>query len=455
MDNSVNIRKDEVTRARANLDNYVWTRHDFSWARARSWLSGLQDGQGLNIGYEAVDRHAWSIRRDRVALVILGPGATSVDVTYGELHRATSRFANLLAESGVRRGERVFVLLDAGWEAYVAGLAVLRYGAVLTTLPVGRAAEAPRCLAASEPALLLTTEELYDQRIAPVRRHLLGLREVLLTGEHLDAALERMPADFTVPPTDPRGPALVHFTAGTHAPAAGVVHSNESVVAQLASATYALDLHDDDVLQVSVAAGRLTHTAYGMIAPLVRGISTVIDTAPGPSLLPRDARVTVWYAPSESLNRLCAERSPHQPPKSVRLVVAEGGGLHPDTVIRSRTSIGHTVHDTWWQTETGAILISNYAGLDVRPGSMGLPLPGVTAAVVRRTGPGHVTPIEVPDLVGELAIRAGWPSMFQHYLADPGRSSDCFAEGWYLTGDLVSRDADGYFWFAGRAPTRS
>ncbi|WP_164842716.1 AMP-binding protein [Actinoplanes solisilvae] len=455
MDNGSVIHKDRATRARSNLDNYVWTRHDFTWARARAWLSGLPDGQGLNIGYEAVDRHARSSRRDSVALVILGPGSTSSEVTYGELAEATSRFANLLGESGVRRGERVFVLLDGGWEAYVAGLAVLRYGAVLTTLPAGRAAEAPRCLAASEPALLLTTEDLYDRTIAPVRRHLAGLREVLLTGERLDAALEKMPADFTVPPTDPQWPAMVHFTAGTSAATAGVVHAHESVVAQLASATYALDLHDDDTLQVSVAAGRLTHTAYGIIAPLVRGIRTVIDTTPGPLLLPRDARVSVWYAPAEALNRLCAERSPHPPPKSVRLVVAEGGGLRPDAVVRSRSSIGQTVHDTWWQTETGAILISNYAGLDVRPGSMGLPLPGVTAAVVRRTGPGQVVPIGAPDIEGELAVRAGWPSMFQRYLAEPGRVGDCFADGWYLTGDLVSRDADGYFWFAGRAPARS
>ncbi|GAA0505266.1 acetyl-coenzyme A synthetase [Paractinoplanes deccanensis] len=446
------IRKDAAERARANLDNYAWTRHDFSWARARSWLGGLPHGHGLNIGYEAVDRHALSARRDRVALRFPASGRAPAELTYTDLHRATNRFANLLGDLGVRLDERVFVLLDATPESYVAALATTRFGAVLATLPAGRAAEAPRCVAASEPALVVTSPELYDRYLAPVRSHLPAVRHVLLAGDvdDLGAALHKMPADFTVPPTAPQWPAMVHFTAGTRGRVSGVVHPHEAIVAQVASATYALDLHDDDTLAVSVPAGRLTHTAYGMIAPLARGITVAVEA--GPAAFPRDKRVSVWYAPAGPLNRLAGDGLTHLLPPSLRLIVAEGGGLLPGTVAGSRSSLGHTVHDTWWQTETGAILISNYAGLDVRPGAMGLPLPGVRAAVVRRRGPGRIETIATPDVVGELAIRAGWPSMFQGYLDDPARTAECFADGWYLTDDLVSRDADGYYWSAGRRP---
>ncbi|MEV4347511.1 AMP-binding protein [Actinoplanes sp. NPDC049596] len=314
------------------------------------------------------------------------------EFTYGDLERATSRFANVLQELGLRPGDRIFVLLGAGPEAYVCALGTLKFGAVLTTLPVERAAETPRCLSASEAALLVTSPELYDRFVAPIRPHLSRLRRVLLVAEPdgLDTVLGTMSPRFAVPPTDPGQPAMVHFTAGTMGAVSGVVHPHEAVVAQLASATYALDLQDDDNLEISVSAGRVTHTAYGMIAPLARGVTTVVDL--GPPSLPHDERTTLWYAPAALLDRLHKDGLPHLLPPSLRLIVAEGGGLRPETVAGSHATLGHTVHDTWWQTETGAILVSNFAGLDVWPGSIGRPMPGIRAAVVKRSPRGGSSP---------------------------------------------------------------
>ncbi len=113
-------------------------------------------------------------------------------------------------------------------------------------------------------------------------------------------------------------------------------------------------------------------------------------------------------------------------------------------------AFGQPFHDNWWQTETGGIMIANYAAMDVKPGSMGRPLPGIEAAIVRR-GEAGVEPIAEPGVEGELALRAGWPSMMRGYLHEEERYRKCFADGWYLTGDLAKRDADGYFWFVGRA----
>jgi acetyl-CoA synthetase len=128
-----------------------------------------------------------------------------------------------------------------------------------------------------------------------------------------------------------------------------------------------------------------------------------------------------------------------------------GEPLNPEAVVWGRAAFGQPFHDNWWQTETGGIMIANFASMAIRPGSMGRPLPGVEAAIVRRTPDGAVVPIEEPGQQGELALRPGWPSMFRGYLHEPERYAKCFAGGYYLTGDLARRDADGYYWFIGRA----
>jgi acetyl-CoA synthetase len=135
-----------------------------------------------------------------------------------------------------------------------------------------------------------------------------------------------------------------------------------------------------------------------------------------------------------------------------------GEALDPVAITRGEQVLGQPIHDSWWQTETGAIMIANYPSMDIRPGSMGRPFPGVEAAILARGEDGHaaveegnVTVIAEPGEEGELALRPGWPSMFRGYLHDPAGYAACFAGGWYLTGDVARRDADGYFWFAGRA----
>jgi acetyl-CoA synthetase len=127
-----------------------------------------------------------------------------------------------------------------------------------------------------------------------------------------------------------------------------------------------------------------------------------------------------------------------------------GEPLNPEAVVWGREAFGLPFHDNWWQTETGGIMIANYAAMDIRPGSMGKPLPGIEAAIVRRVE-GGVEEINEPDVEGELALKPGWPSMFRAYLHDEARYNKCFVGGWYLSGDLAKRDADGYFWFVGRA----
>jgi acetyl-CoA synthetase len=134
----------------------------------------------------------------------------------------------------------------------------------------------------------------------------------------------------------------------------------------------------------------------------------------------------------------------------LRFIASVGEPLNPQAVLWGKEAFGLPIHDNWWQTETGGIMIANYLTMPIKPGSMGRPLPGIEAGIVRRLPEGGVEAVTAADVQGELALRSGWPSMFRAYLGEEERYRKCFADGWYLTGDLARRDADGYFWFVGR-----
>jgi acetyl-CoA synthetase len=467
------IGKTDAERASANLDNYAWARHDFTWAHARTWLSGQPDG-GLNIGYEAVDRHALGPLRDKVALRFLGRRGERTELTYGDLRRQTSRFANLLTFLGVRRGERVFSLLGRAPELYLTALGTLRHASVYSPLFAAFGPEPIReRLARGDGVLLVTTPEMYEAKVAPIRGALPKLRHVLVTGDgpppagtsSLAESLAAVDDEFEVPRTDPSEMALLHFTSGTTGAPKGAVHVHEAVVAHHATALFALDLRAEDVFWCTADPGWVTGTSYGIIAPLTFGATVVVDA--GEFEARRwyanlaEQKVTVWYTAPTALRMLMrygTELPQRYDLSALRYVASVGEPLNPEAVVWGQRALGHAVHDNWWQTETGAIMISNFAGVDVRPGSMGQPIPGVEVALLERGEDGRaavvdgtVRVIDEPDVEGELALRPGWPSMFRGYLHDDERYAKCFAGGWYLSGDLARRDADGYFWFVGRA----
>jgi acetyl-CoA synthetase len=265
------------------------------------------------------------------------------------------------------------------------------------------------------------------------------------------------PDRFTIPPTSPDDRALLHFTSGTTGLPKGAVHVHEAVLMHYATGRYVLDLHPDDVFWCTADPGWVTGTSYGIVAPLLHGVTAIVDEADFDAErwygVLRDHRVTVWYTAPTAIRRLM--RIPGRPAdrfdlSALRLVHSVGEPLNPEAVVWGQQALGLPIHDNWWQTETGGIMIANFAAMDIRPGSMGRPVPGVDAAIVQRTADG-VEVVTEPGVEGELALRPGWPSMFREYWHDEVRYAKCFAGGWYLSGDLASCDADGYFWFVGRA----
>jgi acetyl-CoA synthetase len=231
-----------------------------------------------------------------------------------------------------------------------------------------------------------------------------------------------------------------------------------AVVAHHLTGFVALDFQPGDVFWCTADPGWVTGTSYGIIAPLTHGLTSVVDEAEFDAerwyRILEQERVSVWYTAPTAVRMMMKAgtdlaRSRRFP--DLRFIASVGEPLNPEAVFWGEDAFGLPIHDNWWQTETGGIMVANYPAMDIRPGSMGKPLPGIQAAIGRRIGPNDVELVTEPGREGELVLAAGWPSMFRGYLNEEERYRKCFAGGWYLTGDLVRRDADGYIWFVGRA----
>ena len=451
-----------------NMPDYERACREFSWGRARDALAGLPFSRGLNIAHEAVDRHAASERATHVAIRAISLAGTRRDITYGELSQQSSRFANILTSLCVHPGDRVFVLAERTPELVVTALGTLKSRAVFTPLFAAFGPEPIRArMQIGQPRVLVTTQSLYRRKVAGIRAALTSLEHVILipdeegplpAGTHdFHELMARAEDHYTIVATAPDDPALLHFTSGTTGTPKGAIHVHEAVVAHHITGVLALDLHADDVFWCTADPGWVTGTSYGIIAPLTNGVTSILDEGEFDAerwyRILEEEGVTVWYTAPTAIRmmmRLGADVARQHDTSRLRFLASVGEPLNPEAVVWGREAFGHMFHDNWWQTETGGIMIANVAAVPIHPGSMGKPLPGIEAAVVERRADGRIHPISEPDRQGEIALRPGWPSMFRGYWNDPDRYAACFADGWYLTGDLARRDADGYFWFVGR-----
>jgi len=452
---------------RPNLTDYAAARAGFDWTDARKLLDGLPDSRGLNIAHEAVDRHARGSRAGRVALRWIGKSGNRRELTYRDLADASSRFANVLGSLGLSHGDRVFVLLGRVPELYVAVLGALKAKCVASPLfsAFGPEPIATR-LEIGEGRVLVTTEALYRRKVEALRPRLPQLAHVILVDDgdpvpgtrRWSELMEAASDVFVIPPTSGEDMALLHFTSGTTGRPKGAVHVHEAVVTHHVTGLYALDLHDDDIFWCTADPGWVTGTSYGIVAPLTHGVTNLVveaefDAQTWYGILASE-RVSIWYTAPTAIRmmmKLGADAVRGYDLGALRFMASVGEPLNPEAVVWGVEAFGQPFHDNWWQTETGGIMIANFLALPVKPGSMGLPLPGVEAAIVQRTTEGGLAVIDEPMVQGELALKAGWPSMMRGYLHEDERYRKCFVGPWYLTGDLAKRDEDGYFWFVGRA----
>ena len=449
-----------------NLADYAAERARFSWQAAHGAVDGLPAG-GLNVAHEAVDRHAAGVNRDKLAIRWLGKEGAVRDLSFGELARNASRFANVLQGLGVNAGERVYLLTGRVPELYFSALGAWKAKAVVCTLFSAFGPEPIRArMAIGDAKVLVTTALLYQKKIAPIRASLAKLEHVLIVGDGaagipgtLDyaALLAKAAEAWTIPPTDPEDMSTLHFTSGTTGTPKGAVHVHGAVVAHHMTGRLALDLHPDDVFWCTADPGWVTGTSYGIIAPLSNGVTSIVDEADFDAMrwyeiLERE-KVSVWYTAPTAIRMMMKaglDLAKARSLPALRFLASVGEPLNPEAVRWGVQAFGLPFHDNWWQTETGGIMVANFASMDIRPGSMGKPMPGIEAALVETKKGEPVRVIDEPGVEGEIALRAPWPSMFRGYLNEPERYAKCFADGWYLSGDLAKRDADGYFWFVGR-----
>ena len=450
-----------------NLKDYGALCSSFNWQDEQHLLNGLPVNKGLNIAYEAIERHATGELKDTVALRCIQKDFTIKDFTYGNLNRLSSRFANVLTMLGVKKGEKVFALTGRIPELYIAALGALKTTAVFCPLySVFGPEPVFQRLSKGDAKVLVTARALFEKKVKQLLDKLPSLQYILLTDVEPDidnkilslpGLMEKANDEFIIPLTDPEDPALLHFTSGTTGMPKGALHVHNAVLMHYTTGKYVLDFHEGDVFWCTADPGWVTGTSYGIIAPLVNGVTNIVDeeefdAARWYSILEKQ-KVNVWYTAPTAIRRLM--RMDILPKENynlehLRLICSVGEPLNAEAVVWGEKMFGMPILDNWWQTETGGIMIANYRSMKVKPGSMGKPLPGVEAAIAEVTDAG-LNMITAPNKQGHLVLKKGWPSMFRAYLHDEERYKKCFRGDWYLTGDLAKKDEDGYFWFVGRA----
>jgi acetyl-CoA synthetase len=310
----------------------------------------------------------------------------------------------------------------------------------------------------------IITQRKHVAKVRKILQQLPELRHIIvvdpegarLREREVGFRLEETPRveDFTVHPTTAESPSVLHYTSGTTGQPKGAQHVHYSLISQYLTTKWVLDLHPDDLYWCNADPGWVTGTSYGIIGPWSNGVTQVVldagfSTERWYSLIQKH-RITVWYSAPTAIRLLMREGAAvaHKYDlSSLRHLCSVGEPLNAEAVLWSKEAYGLQFHDTYWQTETGSIVITNLPGMLVKPGSMGRPFPGITATVV---DPKTFEPVESTGTVGLIALRPGWPAMFRTYWNNRTTYDGKFKNGWYICGDRASLDADGYFWFVGR-----
>ncbi len=449
-----------------NLIDYNQARENFSWDDIAQKFDYLPNG-GLNIAYEAIDRHANGKNKDKEALVWLGAEGTRKVFTFSDMKKLTSKFANVLKNLGIKKEERVFTLSPRVPEIYIGVMGILKNGSVLCPL-FSQFGPEPilQRMQRGDAKLLITTQKLYEKKVIPILDQIPQLKYILIIDANQDIddkvlslhkLLDAASQEFEVVNTAPEDMSILHFTSGTTGMPKGVVHVHKAVFQHYMTGLYVLDFHENDRYWCTADPGWVTGTSYGIISPWVHGVTNIVDEAEFDAArwykTLQDEKVTVWYTAPTAIRRLM--RIENEPLKeydlsNLRLIHSVGEPLNPEAVIWGTKKLNMPIHDNWWQTETGGMIVANLNSQDIKPGSMGRVLPGIEASIIRVDENGVVSEA-ANGKEGDLAIKKGWPSMFRAYLHNEEKYKKSFAEDWYISGDLAYKDSDGYFWFVGRA----
>jgi acetyl-CoA synthetase len=444
--------------------DYEKARAEITWASAKREL-GWRDGQPLNLSYFCIDRNVELGRGDKLALIHENHEGEVRRFTYQDLKLLTNGWADFLTHHGIRNMDRVCVLLDRLPELYISFMGILKTGAVVQPLFSAFGEEAFFQRADDSQAVAVITQHKHLSKVRKVLERLPALKTIIVVdhtedkkrlreGEIAYDMMSHRVETFPVFKTHPESPSVLHYTSGTTGKPKGALHVHSSILAQYLTTKVVLDLKDNDIYWCTADPGWVTGTSYGIIGPWVMGVTQVVLDAGFSSdrwyETMEKHKISVWYTAPTAIRMLMkdgVELVKKRDLSGLRHMCSVGEPLNPEGVHWGREAFGLDFHDTFWQTETGSIVVTNLPGMPVKPGSMGKPFPALSGAIVDPITGEVITEV---GRVGMIGIQPPWPSMMRTYWNNTATYLKKFLNGWYICGDRASLDADGYFWFSGR-----
>lgn len=436
----------------ANLESYEKAARSFSWKDARKYLDWT-DGT-LNAAYNAIDRHVQTWRKNKIALFWEDEEGREKKYTFEEISLLSNKVGNVLKDFGVERGDRIFLFLPRVPELYFSFLGILKIGAIAGTLFSAFQEQALADRLANSGAKVVITNKELKPRVDAIRKKLPELAHILVVDdESFIKSLNSASDSLRVAATDPDDYAFMLYTSGTTGKPKGVMHSHRAVLQEHMTAHWVLDLKDEDTYWCTADPGWVTGIAYEILGSWSKGVAALVfagrfDPDRWYRLLDK-YNISVWYTAPTAIRMLMAAGADLVKKHNLthlRHLCSVGEPLNPEAIRWGLNVFGLPFHDTWWQTETGAICIANYPSMDIKIGSMGKPIPGLTAAIVDDSGKPLPSGVE-----GNIALKPPWPSLMKTIWKRPHKYKSYFVNGWYISGDRGMMDRDGYFWFIGRA----
>lgn len=448
----------------SNIGSYEERLKNFSWSLAEKEL-GYNQGEIINIGWYCSDRICLMGKPEKTALIYEDFAGVEKRYSFNDIRLAGNTIGTFLRNLGIRNGDRVCLFMDRIPELYLSFLGVLKIGAIVQPLFSAFGDESLFVRLENAQTRAIITQRKHLPKVKKIMDSLPSLEYIIIVDHNKTKVLERKEVAFsleesepvenmTVYPTLAESPSVLHYTSGTTGQPKGVKHVHYSLISQYLTTKWVLDLREDDIYWCTADPGWVTGTSYGIIGPWSMGVTQcVLDAGFSAEAWYRfieKYKITMWYsAPTaiRSLMKAGDEIVKEFDLSSLRHLASVGEPLNSEAVIWSQRIFGKPFLDTFWQTETGSIMITNFPGMTIKPGSMGKPFPGIEGTVV---DPETYEPVKETGKIGLIAFKPGWPAMMREYWNNEEKYRDKFRNGWYLSGDRATIDNEGYFWFIGR-----
>ena len=422
-------------------------------------MSIVVDSQ-YNIGHICTKQQCDSGNGNKIAIRWIDAG-NRIDYTYQDLENNSNKAANIITNLNVKSGDKVFIFMQKSPDLYFCALGILKTQAILGILfsNFGKEALIDRLQDSKASVLFIKKNSL--RKIQSIWPQLPDLRTIIVTDIDEDISenvlsyhrlLTEASDKFQTQITNKNTPSIVHYTSGSTGKSKGVLHIHGSILSQSSTYKKIFKIQENDIYWCTADPGWVTGVSYGIIAPFSMGITQVIygdnfDSEKWFELL-QNEKINIWYTAPTALRMVIQNEEVDYASydlSHLRSIFCVGEPLNPAVIEWAKHTINKDIYDTWFQTETGSIMISNSPDYPIKPGSMGKPFENIDVMILDDNG----NPL--PEMTqGNLCLKEGWPSMFITYLNQQTTYEGKFKNGYYFTGDVAFKDQDGYYWFVSR-----